>query len=58
MRFVNIENQKNGDDMITASQIITILMINWIIAHPYVEWPKIECSRHCLNYLYKNVQCP
>ena len=32
--FSIIENQKNGDDTIIASQIITIFTINWIIAHP------------------------
>ena len=29
----SIENQKNDDDTIIASQIIMIFMINWIIAH-------------------------
>ena len=29
-----IENQKNGDDSVIASQIITIFTINWIISHP------------------------
>ena len=32
--FSIINNQKNGDDTIIAGQIITIFMINWIIAHP------------------------
>ena len=34
LRFLIIENQKNGDDTIIAGQIITIFTINWIITHP------------------------
>ena len=30
----NYWNQKNRDNMIIADQIITIVTINWIIAHP------------------------
>ena len=37
LRFLIIENQKNGDNTMIAGQIIMIFTINWIIAHPYFE---------------------
>ena len=45
-----IEKQKNGDDTIITSQIITIFTINWIIAYPYsiaAEEHVVKAMRIC-----------